>query len=251
MQDLGAAGLTSASIESASKSKGGLELDLSQVHRREEGMNPYEVMLSESQERMLLAVRPEHVAHISKIFEKWDVACVDIGRAAPARRALITDGGDIAAQLPIDILTDAPKYRLKGVRSDESLRLRRYPLGSVPLPRETPEEVLAGLLSAHNVCSRENVYRRYDNQVQTNTVLAPGGDAALLRVKGTSIGLALSTDGNGRYCFLDPYKGGSHCRRRGLSERLMYGSDPHRLNRLPQFWLPRQPGGVLPAGMGR
>ncbi len=209
MQDLGAAGLTSASIESAAKSKGGIELDLGQVHRREAGMNPYEVMLSESQERMLLSVRPEHVDRIRKIFEKWDVTCVAIGRAAPARRALIADGGEVAAQLPIDVLTDAPKYRLKGIKSEESVRRQRHPLGSVPLPKESPEEVLVSLLSAHNVCSRENVYRRYDNQVQTNTVLAPGGDAALLRVKGTSIGLALSTDGNGRYCFLDPYKGGA------------------------------------------
>ncbi len=209
MQDLGAAGLTSASIESASKSKGGIELDLSQVHRREAGMNPYEVMLSESQERMLLAVRPEHAEHIRKIFEKWDVDCVEIGRAMPSRRALISDDGEIAAQLPIDVLTEAPKYRLKGARSDESLRLVRYPLGSVPLPKESPEDVLLGLLNSHNVCSRENVYRQYDNQVQTNTVLAPGGDAALLRIKGTSTGLALATDGNGRYCFLDPYKGGA------------------------------------------
>ena len=209
MQDLGAAGLSTAAVEAAASAGLGLDLDISRVHRRDAGMGPYEVMLSESQERMLLVVKPGDEPHIESVFHKWDVPCSRIGTAAGHERAEVYDGDHRVAQLPIGLLTDPPSYRLRGKRPEYQEKLRGYPLRSVPLPEHGPERVLLRLLGSPNVGSKEPVYRQYDHQVQTNTVVPPGADAAVLRIKGTSKGIALSTDGNGRYCYLDPYKGGA------------------------------------------
>ena len=209
MQDLGAAGLTSAAVEAADRASAGIELDISRVPRREAGMNAYEVMLSESQERMLLAVGPDQVERLKSVFDKWDLSLAQVGRASSTRRAIIYDGPKTTAQLPVKLLTEAPKYRLQGVKPREQAELQAYPLSSLPLPEDGPEQVLLRLLSSPNICSRRPIFQQYDHQVQTNTVAAPGHDAAVLRVKGTRKGIALSTDGNGRYCFLDPYRGGA------------------------------------------
>ena len=209
MQDLGAAGLTSATVEAAARGNAGLELDISRVHRREEGMDPYEVMLSESQERMILVVKPVHKGSVESIFQEWDIPCVEIGTVTSTGEARVYDGLELVAQPPVRLLTDAPRYRLRGVRPRGQAELQRYPLGKVPLPSQAPERVLLTLLRSPNIGSKQPVYRQYDHQVQTNTVVSPGGDAAVLRVKGTRKGIALCTDGNGRYCYLDPYKGGA------------------------------------------
>ena len=208
IQDLGAAGLTSSTVESADKAGQGFMIDITRVHRREDGMTPYEVMLSESQERMLLVVLPAKVDRIRRIFEKWEIPCRDIGQVIREPVARIIEGSKTVAQLPIRHLVDAPKYRLKGVPSADQGRRQRLSLSSVPLPSESPEEVLLRLLAAPNIASKEVVYRQYDHQVQTNTVVGPGSDAALLRLRGTDKAIALSIDGNGRYCYLDPYRGG-------------------------------------------
>ena len=208
IQDLGAAGLTSASIESAARAGRGIRLDLGQVHRRETGMNPYEVMLSESQERMLLVVLPERVEEVQSVFGRWDVACQEIGRVIAEPEAQIFDGRDPVAHLPIRPLSEAPAYRLQGQPSPEDVARREMSLSGLPLPDCGPEETLLRLLASPNVASKHTVYRQYDHQVQTNTVAGPGGDAAVLRVKGTSRAIAVAVDGNGRYCFLDPYVGG-------------------------------------------
>ena len=208
MQDLGAAGLTSSAIEAAARGKAGIDLDISRVHRRDSGMDPYEVMLSESQERMLLVINPGHKAQVESIFQKWGIPCVEIGTVNKSGVARIYEAARPAAQLPIDLLTSPPRYRLQGVKPREQVELQRYPLGSLPI-RENPNQVLLRLLESANVSSKEDVYRQYDQQVQTNTVAAPGGDAAILRIKSSRKGIALCTDGNGRYCYLDPYKGGA------------------------------------------
>ena len=208
IQDLGAAGLTSASIESAARAGRGIRLDLGQVHRRETGMNPYEVMLSESQERMLLVVLPERVEEVRSVFGRWDVDCQEIGRVIAEPEAQIFDGTDPVAHLPIRPLSEAPAYRLQGQPSPEDVARREMSLSGLPLPDCGPEETLLRLLASPNVASKHAVYRQYDHQVQTNTVAGPGGDAAVLRVKGTSRAIAVAVDGNGRYCFLDPYVGG-------------------------------------------
>ena len=209
IQDLGAAGLTSASIESAARAGRGIRLDLSQVHRRETGMNAYEVMLSESQERMLLVALPERMDGVKAVFERWDVDCLEIGRVIAEPEARIFDGAEPVAHLPIQPLSEAPAYRLKGRPSADDVARRAMSLADLPLPECGPAETLLRLLASANIASKRSVYRQYDHQVQTNTVAGPGGsDAAVLRVKGTKKAIAVAVDGNGRHCFLDPFVGG-------------------------------------------
>ena len=209
IQDLGAAGLTSASIESAARAGRGIRIDLSQVHRRETGMSAYEVMLSESQERMLLVALPERVAEVKAVFERWDVECREIGQVIAEPEAQIFDGSEPVAHLPIRPLSEAPAYRLEGQPSEEDLARREFPLSEIPLPECDPAETLLRLLASSNIASKRAVYRQYDHQVQTNTVAGPGGsDAAVLRVKGTGKAIAVAVDGNARHCFLDPCVGG-------------------------------------------
>jgi phosphoribosylformylglycinamidine synthase len=208
VQDLGAAGLTSAAVEAASKGGTGIELDVSQVPRRDIGMAPYEVMLSESQERMLVIVKDGRQDEIKAIFDKWDLDSTVIGRATDDGLARIYEDGILHAEAPVGLLIDAPQYRPSAVESQLVAELQQYDLDSVPIPEEGAEAVLLRLLASHNIASKLWVYRQYDHQVQTNTAGGPGGDAAVLRIKGTSKGIALATDGNGRLCFLDPLVGG-------------------------------------------
>ena len=208
LQDLGAAGLTSAAVESAYRAGRGIRLDVSLVNCREEGLGGYEVMLSESQERMLLVVPPEGLDRVKRVFDKWDVSCLVIGEVISQPDALIFDGPDLIAQVPIKYLSYAPQYRLRGVPGPELAARQRLSLRDVPLPPGGAGETLLQLLASPNIASKEGVYRQYDHHVQTNTVVGPGGDAAVLRVKGTGKAIALSIDGNGRYCYLDPYRGG-------------------------------------------
>jgi phosphoribosylformylglycinamidine synthase len=208
IQDLGAAGLTSAAIESAASGGRGIRVDISQVHQREEGMSPYEVMLSESQERMLLVVAPENVPAIKSVFDKWDVTCREIGLIIAEQIAQVAVGSELVADLPIGPLSEAPQYRLEGKPSEEDIRRRQLDLDSVPLPQDGPQEILLRLLASPNIANKEGVYRQYDHQVQTNTVVGPGSDAAVLRIKGTKKAIAVTIDGNGRLCQLDPYQGG-------------------------------------------
>ncbi len=209
IQDLGAAGLTSAAIESAARAGRGLHLDLSQVHRRETGMNAYEVMLSESQERMLLVTLPERAGEVKAIFDRWDVDCREIGSVIAEPEARIFDASNPVAHLPIQPLSEAPAYRLKGQPSTDDVARRETPLSDLSLPDCGPAETLVRLLASPNIASKRSVYRQYDHQVQTNTMIGPGAsDAAVLRVKGTRKAIAVAVDGNGRHCFLDPFVGG-------------------------------------------
>ena len=209
LADLGAAGLTSAAVESAGRAGSGVDIDVARVPRREEGMTPYEVMLSESQERMLLVISPDNKAAVDAITERWDLHSDVIGRVTDDGRVKIRDGGEPVADLPVDVLTDAPQYRLNGKKPEELSTLQNFDFAALPLPEEGPESVLLRLLASPNVASKESVFRQYDHQVMTNTVVPPGSDAALIRIKGTEKAIALSTDGNGRYCFLDPFTGGA------------------------------------------
>ena len=206
IQDLGAAGLTSASVECASNAGAGLSIDVAKAPRRESGMEPYEVMLSESQERMLIVVKPGREREVTQIFDKWDLRSDVIGEVTADGLATILDEGQERGSVPVRLLTDPPLYR--GDRNARPLTGPNLDVSQLPLPDASPAECLLRLLGSQNIASRQWIYQQYDHQVQTNTVILPGGDAALLRVKGTSKGLALSTDGNGRYCYLDPYVGG-------------------------------------------
>ena len=209
LADLGAAGLTSSVVESAGRAGSGVEIDVARVARREEGMTPYEVMLSESQERMLLIVSPERKAEVDEITEKWDLHSDVIGKVTADGRVKVRDEGILVSDLPVGVLTNPPQYTIEGRKPEGLTELQGFDFDSLPMPESGPHEVLLRLLASPNVASKESVYRQYDHQVMTNTVVPPGGDAALLRIKGTGKAIALSTDGNGRYCYLDPYAGGA------------------------------------------
>jgi phosphoribosylformylglycinamidine synthase len=210
LQDLGAAGLTSSVVECCAKGGAGAILDLEYVPRREQGMTPYEVMLSESQERMLVVAKKEHVDDVKRLFDQWELHCEPIGVVTNSREVVIRENGVDVAHVPFDIATEPPQYRRNGVRPQELAALNTFDLGSRPDLR--PGEatyVLLRLLARPNIASKRGVFRQYDHQVLNNTVVAPGGDAAVIRVPGTTKGIAISTDCNGRLCYLDPYAGGA------------------------------------------
>ena len=209
LADLGAAGLTSAVVESAGRAGSGVDIDVGRVPRREEGMTPYEVMLSESQERMLLIVAPENKPSVDEITKKWDLHSDVIGRVTDDGRVRIRDDEELVADLPVSVLTDAPQYRINAKKPEGLSKLQNFDFDTLPLPEEGAESVLLRLLASPNITSKESVFRQYDHQVMTNTVIPPGSDAALIRVKGTKKAISLSTDGNGRFCYLDPFAGGA------------------------------------------
>ena len=241
IQDLGAAGLTSASVEVAAKGACGLEIDVSRVPRRDTGMAPYEVMLSESQERMLIVVEAGHEDEVREIFDRWDLESAVIGKVTGDGLARIYDGTALVGEPPVRLLTDPPLYTPPAEPPSWLLELQDYPLDSVPLPAETPGEVLLRLLASANVASKEWVYRQYDHQVQTNTVVPPGGDAAVLRVKDTGKGIALAIDGGGRQCFLDPYAGGAIAVAEACRNVVCAGATPIALTDCLNFGSPERP----------
>jgi phosphoribosylformylglycinamidine synthase subunit PurL len=207
LQDCGAAGITSAAIEMAERSGMGLKLVIDDVPRREEGMRPYEVMLSESQERMLLAVTPGTEGPVFDLFEKWDLDATVIGEFESGENVRIYDQGEEVSSTPVITLTDAPEYKFTGTKPEWLIKLQNVDLSKTPMPSGSPEELLLKMLAAPNIASRFPIYRQYDYHVQTNTVVEPGGDAAVLRLKGSKRGIAVSTDCNGRICYLDPEVG--------------------------------------------
>jgi phosphoribosylformylglycinamidine synthase len=207
IQDLGAAGLTSAVAECAGRVTGaGARVDVSRVPRREHGMSPYDVMLSESQERMLIVVRRGREAAVARVFETWDLTCAVIGEVTDDGHLTVVDGASEVARVPVGLLTEAPLRRLIGVPPEPPAPPSLDSLA----PLTDPGEVLLNLLRSPNLCSRRPIYRRYDHMVGDATVVPPGGDAAMLRVKGTRIGIAVTTACNSRYCHLDPNIGAQH-----------------------------------------
>ncbi|HMS60163.1 MAG TPA: phosphoribosylformylglycinamidine synthase subunit PurL [Tepidiformaceae bacterium] len=208
LQDLGAAGLTSSVVECCAKGHSGALLDLSRVPRREQGMTPYEIMLSESQERMLVIAKREHVDDVTALFQHWELHCEEIGQVTEGHEVVILDQGVEVARVPVDIATDPPLYRRQGVPPEELAELNTFDPGTLPdLEATGATDALLRLLARPNVASKRGVYRQYDQQVLNNTAVQPGGDAAVLRVWGTNRGIALTTDCNPRYCYLDPYIG--------------------------------------------
>ncbi len=205
IQDLGAAGLTSAVAECAGRVRGaGARIDVSLVPRRERGMTPYDVMLSESQERMLVVVQHGREAEVERIFQAWDLTTAVIGDVTDDGHLTVFDGQALVARLPIDLLTDgAPLRRPIAAAPEPPSDLDLDALS----PLVDPKEVLLRMLASANLCSRRPIFRRYDHMVGDSTVVPPGGDAAVLRIKGTRLGLAMTTDCNSRYCHLDPNLG--------------------------------------------
>jgi phosphoribosylformylglycinamidine synthase subunit PurL len=207
IQDMGAAGLTSSSCEMGSRGGAGVEIDVSLVPQRESGMTPYEIMLSESQERMLLVAKKGREAEIERIFEKWDLHAVQIGHVTTDGRLRVLSRGDVVADIPNKALTDeAPKYRRPMTEPAYLKEAQALDLADVETSA-SPQDVFLRLLASPNIASKRWVYRQYDHMVRTNTLVLPGMGAGVVRVKGTKRALALSVDCNGRFVYLDPFVG--------------------------------------------
>jgi len=241
IQDMGAAGLTSSSSEMAGRGGSGIELDLSRVPLRESGMSPYEILLSESQERMLLVARKGTEHEVKRIFDKWDLDAVVVGRVTADQQFRAFFDGVEVARIPVKALTkEAPVYQRPASRPANQDQLQQLDLSAVEEPADLGA-TLKAILGSPNIASREPVYRQYDYYVRSNTVVAPGADAAVLRVKGTHKGLALSVDGNSRYCFLDPYVGGALAVVEAARNLACVGARPIGLTDCLNFGSPENP----------
>jgi phosphoribosylformylglycinamidine synthase subunit PurL len=207
IQDMGAAGLSCSTMEMAARGGAGMEINLDRVPRREEGMTPYEIMLSESQERMLLVSTQQSERRVREVFGKWDLDAAVIGKVTGTGRVVVSSAGRVVADLPARaIVNDAPRYRRPGARPAWQDAVETLKIESIPEPSDG-NDALKQLLVSPNLCSRGAVYQIYDHMVRTNTVVRPGSDAAVIRLKGTNRALALTVDCNSRYCYLDPAEG--------------------------------------------
>jgi phosphoribosylformylglycinamidine synthase subunit PurL len=212
IQDMGAAGLTCSTTEMGSRGGAGIDVDVSLVPQRETGMTPYEIMLSESQERMLLVVKRGREAEVERIFDKWDLHAIHIGEVTSDGMLRVKERGQVVAEIPNRTLTDeAPLYRRPTSRPDYLDDAQQLDITSLRRPQDvawrSDDAALLTLLGSPTIGSKRWVYRQYDHMVRTNTLNVPGLGAGVVRIKGTDRALALSVDGNGRYCYLDPYRG--------------------------------------------
>ena len=240
LQDLGATGLTSSSVESAGRGGTGVALHLEHVARRASGMTPYEVMLSESQERMLVVAARGRAHEIQQVFAKWGLHSDVIGEVTESGLLEVVDNGQPAATLPITMLTDAPTYTYPVERPAYLDEVGSLDLEALPEP-DDPTDAFLRLLASPNIASRRPIYRQYDHMVGANTVIAPGGDAALLRIKGTPLAVALSTDGNGRTTYLDPFVGGAAAIAESARNVSCTGARPLAFTNCLNFGSPEQP----------
>jgi phosphoribosylformylglycinamidine synthase len=211
IQDMGAAGLTSSSAEMAARGDVGVTIDTSKVPVREPGMTPYEILLSESQERMLVVAKKGREDRVRAVLEKWDLTAAVIGEVIAEPVYRVTEGDRVVAEFPgTRLVTDCPTYTPEAREADAVRALREQDVHAIP---ERPEEAadplwaLGELLAAPTIASKRWVYRQYDSMVRTNTVVGPGGDAAVIRLRGTDRAVALKVDCNGRHCYLDPREG--------------------------------------------
>ncbi len=248
IQDMGAAGLTCSTCEMGARGGVGLDVELDLVPQRETGMSAYEIMLSESQERMLLVAAKGREDEVLRVFSKWGLDAVIVGTVQPQPRLRIRHHGEIVADIPNQSLTDdAPLYH------------RPVGVWKSPIPLDPPDEILAKLaqdrnytadlkklLASANVCSKRWVHEQYDTMVQTNTVIGPGGEAGVMRIKGTGApgherGLAMALDGNGRWAYLDPKLGAMHAVAEAARKVACTGATPVAATNCLNFGNPEKP----------
>ena len=242
IQDMGAAGLTCSTCETAARGGCGIEIDVLKVPRREERMSAYEIMLSESQERMLLIVKRGAEARIKKLFARWGLNAVEIGRVTNDGRMRVTEGRTVVADIPASALTDgAPIYHRPVKRPRYLAKAQRLSTERLSLPKDWNAALLT-LLGAPTIANKSYVYEQYDHMVQTNTVVLPGAsDAAVLRLKGTARLLAATVDGNGRACYLDPYEGGKLAVAEAARNLVCVGARPLAVTDCLNFGSPEDP----------
>ena len=241
IQDMGAAGLTCSSSEMASKAGNGMELNLDLVPQREPGMTAYEMMLSESQERMLFVVEPDKEEQAKAIFERWGLHCVNVGRVTDDGRLRLIKDGEVAGDIPVRALVDEcpvyhkpsriPEYYVKNASVDTT----RYPEVT------DVQDALLKLLASPSIASKEWVYNQYDYMVRTSTAVCPGSDAAVVTVPGTRKALAMTTDCNGRYVYLDPEVGGKIALAEAARNVVCSGAEPLAITDNLNFGSPEKP----------
>src|SRR5688572_4355452 len=246
IQDMGAAGLTSSSVEMAARAGTGLELDLTLVPQRETGMTAYEMMLSESQERMLIVARRGREKELVEIFNKWDLDAVVIGKVVEGDRLRIVHNGKVEADLPVLALTDeAPKYERPMAEASSKFNVQ----SSTSANRKTnieprtlnPEQGLKALLASPNICSKHWVYEQYDSMVRTNTAVLPGSDAAVIRVKETRRAIAMCLDGPGRYVAVNAKEGAKLAVAEAARNVACVGAKPIAVTNCLNFASPERP----------
>ena len=238
IQDMGAAGLTSSSFEMASRGEVGIEMDLDRVPMRETGMTPYEIMLSESQERMLLVLREGAEQDAAAIIEKWDLDCVTVGKVTDTGSMVLRWHGDVIADVPIAPVSGAsPVYQRAYNKPAPRLPVMAE---AVPAPM-SHGEALKQLMGSPDLCSKRWIFEQYDHMVMADTVQRPGGDAAVLRIHGTERGLAMTTDCTPRYCFADPVQGGRQAVAEAWRNLTASGATPLAITDCLNFGNPENP----------
>ncbi len=241
IQDMGGAGLTCSSCEMASRGGVGIEMDLEKIPRREEGMIPYEVMLSESQERMLLVARAGTEGRVLEIFKKWDLDAAIVGKVTDDGMLRVTEGPKVVGEMPAKALAEEGPVYQRPMQTPAYIQdLQEMDLESLPLPFDL-EEILFCLLRSPNIASKSMVWERYDHMLFLNTTVLPGSDAAVLRLKGTQKGLAICLDGNGRYGYLDPRMGGMIAVAEAARNVVCSGARPLAITNCLNFGNPENP----------
>jgi phosphoribosylformylglycinamidine synthase len=238
IQDMGAAGLTSSSVEMASKGGSGIELDLDHVPQREPNMTAYEMMLSESQERMLMVLRPGAEAEAERVFRKWELDFAVIGRTTDTGRIVVRHKGAVEADLPTSMLADeAPKYNRPWVARRKAAPA---PLADIPAPASLGEALLR-LMGSPHLASRRWIWDQYDHTVGADTFVKPGSDAAVVRIHGTNKAVALTCDVTPRYCAADPYEGGKQAIAEAYRNLCASGATPLAVTDCMNFGNPERP----------
>jgi len=243
VQDMGAAGLTCSSSEMSAKGKSGIEIDIEKVPVREDGMTPYEILLSESQERMLVCVRKGCEKEVNEVFKKWDLDATIIGHVTNDRLMTVKQDGRVVSQIPSEFLVlggGAPVYRREMrrpgyIEKSSQLKLNDYPT------TQNWDEILLKLLAAPNVCHKGWVFRQYDSTVRTNTAVGPGSDAAVMRIRKSSKAIAMTTDCNARYCYLNPCLGAQSAVAEAARNIVCSGGRPLAISNCLNFGNPYKP----------
>ena len=243
MQDMGAAGITCSCSEMSAKGKSGIKIDLDRVPLRELDMNPYEIMLSESQERMLVVIKKGFESELCKIFEKWDLDCTEVGEVTDTGNLEVVFNKETVALIPSESLVlggGAPQYDMPYKEPDYFSKLNNLDIDSISMPDDM-NDTLIKMLSSPNISSKKYVYDQYDSTVRTNTVSGPGGDGFIVRVKDTNLGLAMSTDCNGRYVYLNPSEGGKIAVAESARNIVCSGAEPLAITNCLNFGNPNDP----------
>ncbi len=241
IQDMGAAGLTSSSCEMASRAGTGVELDLTWVPRREPGMTPYEIMLSESQERMLMVAKAGREDEVIRICRKWDLDVAVVGRVTDDGMLRVKENGLVVAEIPAKALADdGPRYERPSAPPSYQDWLQALNYDALPEVKD-PQGALLALLESPTIASKRWVYEQYDHMVRTNTMVRPGSDAGVLRIKGTNKALAVTTDCNSRYCLLNPYEGAKIAVAEAARNLVCSGAEPIGLTDCLNFGNPERP----------